>query len=123
VGVDSPIAGWGLPDEGDALLPLNNASRALTASVVVKTGPGILYGFTVTNTAASAQYVLAFDAASLPADGAIPLFAKSLPANDAVGFNWLPGRTFLTGIVLCNSSTNTSKTIGSANCLFDVQFV
>lgn len=121
--VDSPILGWGLPDSADALEPLNYASARLQASAVIKTGPGILYGFTVTNTKASAQYCLVFDANSVPADGAIPILAKSVAANDAVGFSWLPGRTFLVGIVICNSSTNTSKTVGSADCFFDVQFV
>lgn len=121
--VDSPLSGWGLPTDDEALLPLNFSSPALASSAVVKTGPGILYGFTITNTLASTQYVLVFDAVKVPADGAIPILAKSLAANDAVGFSWLPGRTFLTGIVLCNSTTNTSKTLGSANCFFDVQFV
>lgn len=121
--VDSPILGWGLPDEDTALEPLNHYSTALQASMVVKTGPGILYGITVTSTLGSPQYLMIFDATSLPADGAIPILAKSLPANDAVGFSWLPGRTFLVGIVVCNSTTNTSKTLGAANCLFDAQFV
>lgn len=121
--VDSPLTGWGLPDSADALEPLNKWSNALQASMVVKTGPGILYGVTVTNTLASSQYVLLFDATAVPADGAVPILAKLLPASDAVGFSWLPGRTFLTGIVVCNSTTNTSKTLGLANCLFDCQFV
>ena len=121
--VDSPILGWGLPDGDEANLPLNYHSARLEASCVVKTGPGILYGFTFSNTLASAQYVLLFDAAGVPADGAIPILAKSCPTNDAVGFAWLPGRTFLVGVVLCNSTTNTSKTLGAANCFFDVQFV
>lgn len=121
--VDSPLVGWGTPTDADALVPLNYSSARLQASAVVKTGPGILYGLTVTNTSVAAQYLLVFDANTVPADGAIPLFAKSIPANDAVGFSWLPGRTFLVGIVVCNSSTNTSKTVGSANCFFDCQFV
>lgn len=121
--VDSPLIGWGLPDEADALEPLNYCSPRLAASAVVKTGPGILYGITVTNTKAAAQFIQIFDAATVPADGAIPILAKSVPASDAIGFNWLPGRTFLVGIVICNSSTNTSKTIGSADCIFDCQFV
>lgn len=120
---DSPIEGWGLPDDDEALLPLNNASPALAASRIVKTGPGRLFGLTVTNTKASAQFVQVFDASSLPADGAVPILSKSVPAGDAVGLNWIPARTFLVGIVVCNSSTSASKTIGSADCLFDVQFV
>jgi hypothetical protein len=123
VATDSPLTGWGLPDTDTALEPLNACSPRLEASRVVKSGPGILYGVTVTNTKASAQYFLVFDAATLPVDGAFPILAKSCPANDAVGFSWLPGRTFLVGIVVCNSSTNTAKTIGSADCIFDCQFV
>lgn len=121
--VDSPLLGWGTPDGADALEPLNAASPRLEASRVVKSGPGILYGLTVTNTNAAAQFVQVFDAAALPADAAVPLFAKSVPAGDAVGFQWLPGRTFLTGIVVCNSSTAGAKTIGAADCLFDAQFL
>lgn len=121
--VDSPLIGWGLPDEADALEPLNYTSPRLQASCVVKTGPGILYGVTITNTKATAQFFQLFDAATLPADGAVPLLAKSITASDAVGFNWLPGRTFLVGIIVCNSSTQSTKTIGSADCIFDCQYV
>ena len=125
--VDSPLVGWGTPDPDTTPEPLNYWVPKLASSWVVKTGPGLLFGFTFTNTSASAQYVLLFDYASaatpVPADGAIPVFAKSCPANDAVGFNWVPARTNLVGIVLCNSSTNTSKTIGSANSFLDAQFL
>jgi hypothetical protein len=121
--VDSPLLGWGTPTEDDALLPLNYTSPALASSCVVKTGPGLLVGFTVTNTSASSQYVLVFDATTLPADGTIPILAASVSANTTSTFNWIPGRTHQHGIILCNSSTNTSKTIGSANCIFDVQFL
>jgi hypothetical protein len=120
---DSPIHGWGLPDDEDAQLPLNTTSPALQASRVVKTGPGILYGFTVSSTKASAQFVQVFDAAVIPADGAVPLISKSVPAGDAVGFSWLPGRTFNVGIIICNSSTQGTKTLGSADCIFDAQFI
>lgn len=105
------------------LSPLNYRSKALEASCVVKTGDGVLFGFTVTNTKASAQFVQLFDALTVPADGLLPIFSKSVPSGDAVGFNWLPGRTFFAGIILCNSSTSTSKTVGSADCIFDAQYL
>lgn len=108
---------------GASNLPLNSPSRTIEAARVVKTGTGILYGLVVTNTKASAQFVQVFDASAVPADGAVPLFSKSIPATDAIGIQWLPGRTFLTGLVVCNSSTSATKTVGSADCLFDVQFV
>lgn len=120
---DSPITGWGLPDDDEALLPLNIHSNAYAASLVVKSGPGRLYGFTVYNSKASAQFIQVFDAASLPADGAIPacVFTVSNGANLPV--QWIPWRTFTTGCVICNSSTGPTKTIGSADCFFDAQFV
>jgi hypothetical protein len=118
-----PLLGYGLPKPGEHLEPLNNPSAQLEASRVIKTGPGVLYGFTVTNTKASAQFVQLFDSNTVPADNAVPLFSKSIPAGDAVGFSWLPGRTFRVGIVLCNSSTSAAKTIGSADCLFDAQYL
>ena len=109
--------------ENAGLKPYNYTSRQLEKSAVVKTGSGILYGFTITNTNASAQFVQVFDAQTLPADGAVPIISKSVPAGDAVGFAWLPGRTFFAGLILCNSTTQATKTIGASDCLFDAQYV
>lgn len=120
---DSPLTGWGTPDADEQLRPFNYSSPRLQASAVVKSGPGKLFGLTVTNTKASTQYVQIFDASTLPAEGAVPVLAALLPASDALGLSWLPARTFLTGCVVCNSSTQGTKTLGSADCLFDVQFV
>lgn len=103
--------------------PSNYASRALEASAVVKTGDGILFGFTVTNTNVAAQFVLLFDATARPGNGAVPIIGKLVAGGDAVGFNWFPGRTCFAGIVLCNSSTQGSLTIGAADCLFDAQYL
>lgn len=105
-------------DEG----PLNFNQGALRNAIVVP-GRIVVYGFTVHNTKASAQFLNVFDANTVPADAAVPLFSKALPANDAVGFGFTPrGRQFQTGLVLCNSSTDATKTIGSVDCFFDVQF-
>lgn len=103
--------------------PFNYASRKLEAFAIVKTGDGWLYGFTVTSTKASAQFILIFDAPSLPADGAVPLIGKAAAAGDATGAEYFQPRRFESGLVICNSSTQGSKTIGSADCLFDVQYV
>ena len=103
--------------------PLNYASRKLETSCVVKTADGWLYGFTITNTKASAQFVQVFDAGAVPADGNVPLISKSVPAGDAVGFAFLPPRRFESGLCLSNSSTQGTKTVGSADCLFDVQYI
>ena len=108
--------------EESNLWPPNSFSVRLEASRVIKTGTARLYGLTVTNTKNAAQFVLIFDAQTLPADGAVPIFAKSVPSQDAVGFAWLPGRTFFAGIIVCKSSTQTTTPLGSADCLFDAQY-
>lgn len=105
------------------IIPANNYSTRLENARIIKTGAGILYGFTVTNTNASAQFVLVFDSRTVPADTAVPIIAISVPGGNGTGFNWIPGRSFLYGIVLCNSSTQATKTIGAADCLFDAQFM
>lgn len=109
--------------ETDALLPLNKSSIAYAASLVVKTGTGILYGFTVFSSRASAQWIQVFDARDVPADGAVPAWIGTVATVSNLGVNWLPGRTFQAGIVICNSSTGPTKTIGSADCWFDAQYV
>lgn len=102
--------------------PLNFSRGVLLSSIVVP-GRIVVYGFTVYNTKASAQFLNVFDANTLPADTAVPLFSWALAANAGVGFGWQPnGRQFQTGLVLCNSSTDATKTIGSVDCFFDVQF-
>ena len=105
-------------------LPDNSTSLALEASRIVKSGAGRLWGITGTSNLASAQFIQVFDSATLPADGAIPVIVISVPAlND---FSWdggQKGRAFRRGIVVCNSTTLATKTIGAANCWFDVQYV
>jgi hypothetical protein len=102
--------------------PLNFNVGGLRTNIVVP-GRIVVYGFTVYNTKASAQFLNVFDANTLPADAAVPLFSFALPANSGVGFGFQPnGRQFQGGLVLCNSSTDATKTIGSADCFFDVQF-
>lgn len=103
-------------------LPDNYTTGALAKSLVLP-GSIVVYGFTVYSTKSSAQFLNVFDAASLPADNAVPLFSWPLAANNGVGIAWQPnGRWFKGGLVLCNSSTDAVKTIGSADCFFDVQW-
>ena len=82
-------------------------------------GPQILFGFWASSVAA--QFILLFDAADVPADTAVPLLSFPVAATSGVGAQWIPGRYFANGIVICNSSTQHTKTIGSADCIFDLQ--
>lgn len=124
---DSPIVGWGTPPPWMTPEPLNIHSNAYVNSLVVKTGPGFLYGFTVYSSKASAQFIQVFDYANaatpVPADTAIPACVFTVAATSNLPINWLPARSFLYGCVICNSSTGPTKTIASADCFIDAQFL
>jgi hypothetical protein len=103
-------------------VPTNFNRGVLQASIVLP-GHSVVQGFTVYNTKASAQFLNVFDQATLPADTAVPLFSWPLAANSGVGVSWAPnGREFYAGLVLSNSATDATKTIGSADCFCDVQY-
>jgi len=102
----------------------NSTSNALESSRIVKSGATRLYGFSGTNTKASAQFILAFDATAIPANGAVPKFVMTAAASSDFWVSWTPGwRDFPDGCVLCNSSTAATLTIGSADCWFDAQYL
>jgi len=100
----------------------NRNSEGAVASLVCASNPAFLAGFSGYNYKTSSQFIQIHDAASLPADGAVPRIVFSVAASDdfAQDFNMNP-REFAVGIVICNSSTEFTKTIGSADCQFDVQ--
>jgi hypothetical protein len=65
-----------------------------------------------------------FDAATVPADTAVPLITIDIATLTAKGVSFAyPGRVFESGIVICNSTTDSTKTIGAADCIFDVQYI
>lgn len=105
-----------------AVAPDNYPSAALEASHVVKATAGVVFGFTVANTKASAQFIQFHDATSLPADTAIPATVFTVPASSSLAVDFgMRGMRFDHGIVICNSSTSATKTIGSADCFFAVR--
>lgn len=100
------------------------ASAALEASHVIKASAGRLYQLTGVNTKASAQYIQVFNSTTVPADTTVPVLLAYVPANGV--FSWSFGdfgRYFSTGIACSNSSTGPTKTIGSADCWFNAEFV
>ncbi len=102
----------------------NAVVAAYVASKIVKATAGTLYRVTGYNSKATAQFIQLHDAASLPADTGVPVVIATVAgvSNFTIEFGQL-GRGFATGIVVCNSSTGPTKTIGSADCWFDVQYV
>jgi hypothetical protein len=99
-----------------------SANSGVAASLVVHTSPALLIGFTVSSVAA--QFIQVFDALSLPADATVPTLSFAVAATNHLSVNYaLAPRGFRSGIVICNSSTQHAKTIGSADCIFDVQYL
>lgn len=105
--------------------PLNIHSTAYEASHIIKATNGILYGITGYNSKTSSQFIQLHDAAALPIDTAIPALTFLVPAQSAFSLDFgAMGRNFPGGgIIICNSSTGPTKTIGSADCWFDCQYV
>lgn len=104
--------------------PQNYSSAAYEASAVVKSSKGALYGLSGYNSKASTQFIQIHDASALPADTAVPKITITVPAssNFSVDFGQY-GKWFQNGIVVSNSSTGPTKTIGSADVFFEVRFV
>lgn len=104
---------------------LDNAnSRAAANSLIVCTSPCLVFGFTVSSANAGSQFIQLFDQGTVPADTAVPLISFPVAATSTIANAWVPyPRFFRNGCVICNSSTQHTKTIGSADCIFDVQFI
>ncbi len=101
----------------------SKTTTALATSLVVKAVRGTLYGLTGYNNRSSSQFIQVHDAASLPADTAVPVVVFTVPATSSFSLNYDAGREYQVGIVVCNSSTAATKTIGSADCWFDVEYI
>lgn len=99
----------------------NSTSTAAENKRIVTTGPALLVGFTASST--TAQFIQLFDSSTVPADNAIPLPAFAITAGGSVSIDWITPRYFANGIVICNSTSQLTKTLGAADTLFDVQYV
>ena len=96
---------------------------AFAASLVAKSGPSLCYGLTGYNSG-PAQWIQVFDAATLPANGAVPVTILVVPLGENFSLDYgSEGRAFERGVVVCNSSTGPTKTLGSADCWFDVVLI
>ena len=102
----------------------NVTSTAYEASHVIKNAPGTLYGLSGYNSKSSAQFILLFNSTTVPVDTTAAVYVITIPAqsNFSVDFG-VYGRPFSIGIVVSNSSTSPTKTIGSADCFFDAQII
>lgn len=103
--------------------PSEAHTTALAASLVVKASEGTLLTVNGYNSKGSAQFIQVHNAAALPSDTAVPIIVFTAAASSNFSYTLdNAGQTFSTGIVVCNSSTAATKTIGSADCWFNVRY-
>lgn len=99
-------------------------STAYEASRVAKATAGSLYAISGYNSRTSDQFIQVHDSSSLPADTSVPkiIFRVYAQSNFSFSLSGFPA-SFTSGIVVCNSSTGPTKTIGSADCWFQVAYL
>lgn len=94
-------------------------SSAYEAKHVLKASAGTLISLMGRNSSASDQYIQIFNTTSVPADGATPIYFFTAFAGSDFSMDLpITGCPFSTGISVSNSSTDTTKTEGSADCWF-----
>lgn len=112
---------WSVQTTGTATSAATTTAYA--TSLVVKASTGTLYTITGYNSKSTSQFIQVHDSATLPADAAIPKIIFFIPPFTNFSYDMGHyGRLFSAGITICNSSTGPTKTIGSADCWFDVTY-
>lgn len=91
-------------------------------SAVISDKPAFLYSLQVINNVATLRYVMIFDSATVPADGAHPVWRGVLPISGELNLSWdgsdhanFAGAPFENGISVAVSSTKDTLTVTSAD--------
>ncbi len=95
------------------------SSSAAETGHVLKASAGTLISLVGYNGRTSAQFVQVHNTTTVPADAAVPIYSFTVPASSNFSLDIpVTGAPFTTGIAVCNSSTQATKTVGSADCWF-----
>lgn len=104
-------------------LPLNSRSNVYENKRPVKSGPGLLFGFSVYSSNVATQFIQLHDLQAAPATGAVPEAVFSVPTASHLAVSYIfPGRFFQRGIWVVNSTTGPTYTAGAADSFFDAQY-
>lgn len=106
------------PPSGAGSVYSRAATAAYAKSLVVKASAGRLFLLTGYNSNAATQFVQVHDAAAVPSDTAVPVYTFAVPQGNFSLDLTNVGDYFTNGIVVCNSSTGPTKTIGADDCWF-----
>lgn len=98
-------------------------SSAYEASRIAKASAGTLIQCMIYNSKTSGQFFQLHDSATLPADTAAPVAIMFVQAQSTAAFDIpVTGMPFANGIVVCNSSTGPTKTIGAADSYYTITY-
>lgn len=122
MGQDEAIAY--LKEQGRFPLSVNSGKKVNT--LLVKSAGATLFFVSGLSARTTPQYIQVFDAIVAPAAGAVVngpvIYVPAGPVNFSAAWG-LVGRRFFAGIFLVNSTTDQTYTAGSADTIFDVQYV
>lgn len=105
-------------------LPKSISTTAYSNYLIIKNSGGVLYNIIGYNSSDNDQFIQIFDSSSLPTDGSIPVIIFKILSQCNFSFDLgAVGRLFRDGIIICNSSTATTKTIGASDCWIDAQYL
>lgn len=103
--------------------PLAYDSTVIEQGHVIKTTGGVLHILFGYNGRTTSQFIHVYNATTLPVDGAIPVISFLVTGTSNFSYDFGKySKAFPLGIVVGNSSTQATKTAGSADCWFNILY-
>lgn len=101
----------------------NVTTTAYSNSLVLVDKEAVFYGCVGYNSGAD-QFIQIHDASELPINGVIPKIVFKAVAGENFSLDYgKNGRNFINGIIITNSTTAETLTLGAADCWIDAQYI